>query len=238
MVPSLLIAALSVIGLFGSPFEMPPSAVTLDGEHVSVGWNDADSFEILEGAHKDGKVRLMGYNALESYGPVHSWGTWEPIELYQLTKKATDFVRSKEWTCTWSKQKDHYGRLLIECPDLTKAMLGEGLGHLLVIDAQVDPALLAIQQKAIAEKKGMWAKGVPEAIITSVHSADEGGKDKEDPYIRLADPHTGLSHKKPHHNTYKTCEKVCDSGSCLIYVPFTQRYGDKAADCLKTKGKL
>lgn len=233
MFPQLVVAA--VVGLFGPEgFEMPPSAVVLDGEKVAVSWNDADSFEILEGRYRDARVRLMGYNALESYGPVHQWGEWTPMELFKLTKEATKFARSRVWNCHWSKEKDHYGRLLIVCPDLIRAMVAEGYGHLFAFDEPVDPEALKAQRQAIREKKGMWAKGVPKGILTSVHSADEK---RGDPYNRLADPRTGRTRKRKHHNAYKVCEKVCMEGSCLIYVPFGLRYGPQRAECLKTKGK-
>jgi endonuclease YncB( thermonuclease family) len=230
----LVLAGTFQIGFFeGGGFDMPPSAVMLDGERVAVSWSDGDSFEILEGRLRDGKTRLMGYNSLESYGPVHSWGDWKAEELYVLQKKGSQFVRTKVWTCKWGEKKDHYDRLLIQCDDLTEAMLAEGYGHLMAVDEEPNPAHVEIQKKAIAEKKGMWAKGVPKGIITSLHSADEGGGKK--PYNRLADPMTGKTRKREHGERYRTCQKVCHDGSCLVYVPFSQRYGDDRADCLRVR---
>ena len=79
----------------------------------------------------------------------------------------------------------------------------------------------------------MWAKGVPEGIVTSVHSMDEK-PDQDRSYNRVASIETGLAPKQHHTETYATCEEVCTAGSCLVYVPYKVRYGQNQAECLKT----
>ncbi len=217
-------------------FQMPPSAVIIDGERVAVAWNDGDSFGFLEGKFVKQRVRLMGYNALESYGPVHSWGKWKPLELYELTKASTRYARSKVWHCTWDGNKDHYGRMLVLCRDLVAGMVAEGFGHVYALQPPVDESLLSLQREAIDAKRGMWAKGVPEGLVTSVHSISEGGGGKDKTYDRVISPLTGLSHEEHHGQSYAACQTVCHAGSCLVYVPFDKRYGADRVACVRTKG--
>ncbi len=209
-----------------------PNSVRLDGEKVKVYWSDGDSFTIRSGRHKGGKARLMGYNTLESYGPVHSWGDWTGDELYVLHKRGTRFARSRVWDCKFSGDRDTYKRMLIRCDDLVVGMISEGYGHLFGMPGStVDPKELALQKKAMAEKKGMWAKGVPKGIITSLHSVDERD-DGGTTYNRIADPQTGLTRKHEHKERYEPCQKVCIDGSCMVYAPFDKRYGKRRLKCL------
>ena len=104
------------------------NSVRLDGEKVKVYWSDGDSFAVRSGRHKNTKVRLMGYNTLESFGPVHSWGEWTGFELYKMQKEGTYFARSRVWNCKSSGERDHYKRLLVRCDDLVLAMVAEGFG--------------------------------------------------------------------------------------------------------------
>ena len=224
------VALTMVAGLFAPS---PNSVVSLDGSRVDVRWSDGDSFKIKSGKFAGSKVRLMGYNTLESYGPVHSWGEWTEAELFVLAKGAGKRAGEGEWTCKSSGKMDHYKRLLIRCDDLIEAMVGEGWAHLFELDGEPTPAALAAQQKAIKEKKGIWAKGVPQAVMTSVHSFDEQNWDEA--YNRVADPKTGLSRKIAHKKSYGVCEKVCMETSCMLYVPFEQRYGRDRAHCLRFK---
>lgn len=225
------VAFAATLGLFGP--RGAPATVQLDGVRTEVHWSDGDSFRILSGRHRSGKARLMGYNTLESYGPVHSWGDWNAHELYGIAKRATGFARSRAWTCVTSGQTDHYGRMLVRCDDLIVAMAGEGLGHLFELDTPPKPAAVAAQKKAIAEKKGMWKKGAPAAVMTSLHSIDEKNWDDGKAYNRVADTATGMTRKVPHTQGYGACEKVCMEGSCMLYVPFEQRYGQNRAVCLR-----
>ena len=64
-----------------------------------------------------------------------------------------------------------------------------------------------------------------------VHSATEGKG-----YLRLVDARTGRSTVEDSTFVYEICQEVCsgnpDEQSCLVYVPFEQRYRNKP-DCLK-----
>ena len=84
-------------------FVMPPSAVIIDEERVAVSWNDGDSFRFLEGKYQRQQVRLMGFNALESYGPVHSWPKWTAFELFKVTKRATQFAKDDATQSHWKE---------------------------------------------------------------------------------------------------------------------------------------
>jgi hypothetical protein len=82
----------------------------------------------------------------------------------------------------------------------------------------------------------MWAKGVPERIVTSVHSVSE---ERDVVYDRLIATSDGRSFQLAHENTYEVCQEVChyqedgELDSCLVYVPFEQRYGGARAQCLR-----
>ena len=216
-------------------FVMPPSAVIIESERVAVSWNDGDSFRFMEGKFQRQQVRLMGFNALESYGPVHRWGSWTPFELFKVTKAATRFARNHVWHCQWDGKKDHYGRMLVYCSDLVEAMVREGYGHVYALKPPVDEKLLAIQADAIKRKVGFWEKGVPKGIVTSLHSVNEQGGGKDKTYNRIIDTVTGLSKEHRHEAVYAACEEVCHDGSCLIYVPFEKRYGPDREACLRTR---
>ena len=220
---------IAAVGLFG---HAGPSHVVIDGSQTEVRWSDGDSFRILSGRYQGKGTRLMGYNSLESYGPVHSWGSWTAEELYGIAKRAGGFARSREWQCTTDGKTDHYDRLLVRCDDLTIAIASVGLGHLFEVDGTSGAAAIAAQKKAIEGKKGMWEKGVPEGLLTSLHSVDEKNWDGGKAYNRVADPKTGATTQVAHGNGYGACEKVCMQGSCMIYVPFEQRYGRNRAECL------
>ncbi|MCB9795633.1 MAG: nuclease [Alphaproteobacteria bacterium] len=209
----------------------------LDGETVEVSWNDGDTFATEgEDGGKGIKARLAGFNTLESYGPVHRWGDWTPQELFLLSKKAGDRAASEVWTCTDTGKGGGYGRSLVDCPDLRRALLSEGLAHVFTLTEEADPADLAAQAQAIEGKVGMWAKGAPEGLLTSLHSLDEY-TDKTETYNRVADLKTGKAEESTHSTNYTTCQEVCVEGSCMIYVPYELRYGPKKADCLKGAGQ-
>jgi micrococcal nuclease len=210
------------------------SRIVLNGETARVRWSDGDSFRILDGAFANTGVRLSGYNTLESYGPIHRWGEWTAVELYALANQSTEFVRAGTWTCTTGGERDHYDRLLVDCPGLTLAMAASGFGHLFAIDTPAAPDAIAAQAGAQAAHLGIWAKGVPTEIVSSLHSAAEGG---EVIYNRLISTADGSSRQLIHAETYETCQEVCleEAGSCLVYVPFEQRYGNTRADCLRVR---
>lgn len=208
-------------------------AITLDGERMRVRWSDGDSFKFLDGPHKGAGVRLGRYNTLESYGPAHRWGDWTADELYKLAKSSRYLAAQQVWSCTTAGDKDGYGRLLVDCPDVATAMVEAGHAHIFYLEGEPPEQLLKAQRKARKKKRGMWAKGTPDMIVTSLHSADE--KEDGNAYNRHVDAHTGISTVREHSEVYATCQEVCDggeTGSCMIYVPFKIRYRNKP-DCLK-----
>ena len=88
----------------------PRTRVSLNGQVAPVFFNDGDSFRVLSGDLKGSKARLAGFNTLESYGAVHSWGSWTKKELYALAKMGTYNAREGIWTCTSDLSTDTYGR--------------------------------------------------------------------------------------------------------------------------------
>jgi len=234
--------------LVALPFIWPLSAsaggsqeVTLDGETIRVYWNDGDSFRVNSRSHKGMKVRIIGFNTLENHGPVHRWGRWTKRQLLHIAYQGKEVASQHRWACfrvrvNGDVQKDHYGRTLIECPDLAEELISAGLAHLFAFNPEdLNQRHLGLQLQAQKEGVGMWALGVPDAIVTSVHSHDEKREKGKSAYNRVANVRTGLMGKLDHQETYKECEDVCLQGSCLTYVPFETRYGKNRADCLNTK---
>lgn len=207
-------------------------AVILDGTEYTVRWSDGDSFKFLEGPHEGSGVRLQGYNTLESYGPVHQWGDWTAAELYAIAGASKDVAAEDTWTCTTAGEKDGYGRLLLDCPGVALHMIEQGHAHAFVFDGEDRAKLVVAMRKAQKAKVGMWAKGVPATLLTSLHSVDEG---MNPAYNRIIDTDTGVTTKVQHTSSYGICEVVCeggDAGSCMTYVPFKQRYRNKP-ECLQ-----
>ncbi|MCO4770939.1 MAG: nuclease [Deltaproteobacteria bacterium] len=212
--------------------------ILLNGELTSVRWSDGDSFKFKSGAHTGKGVRLMGYNTLESYGPVHRWGSWTAVELYRIAKASWRLGAAATWTCSASGEEDHYGRLLVDCPDAARYIIEQGHGMIFAIEGESEDALLRAQRMAMKSRVGMWEKGAPKSVITSLHSADEG-EEKSPTYNRVVDTVSGAANEAPHKSSYDVCEEVCiggDDGSCMVYVPFSQRYKNKA-ECLYVKEK-
>ena len=186
-------------------------------------------------------MRIAGFNAPESCGPVHEWEGNSPVEIYEIANRATDAVRNGSWSCVLEKEKDSYGRLLATCDDLAIALIEKGLAHAYSVDENdAKKTYLESQTQAQKDKIGMWRDGVPEYIITSLHSANEreqaSGDKEQATYNRLINTKTGATKKMYHHNNYATCEKVCleNEKSCMIHVPYHDRYGSKRPGCLKT----
>lgn len=217
--------------------EVPDSAdqfIMLDGHRTRVHWSDGDSFDILEGPDKDAGVRMAEYNSLESYGPAHFWGGFDADELYANAKEATAVARTGEWHCKKLPGSGGYGRILVACRDLAERLLRDGLGHVFHVGKGApDPALLAVQADAQERRVGMWHKGIPQRIVTAVHSR---GEKKEEPdangYNRVCDTRTGKSWVREHDATFAPCDAWCDGGSCMVYIPYEQRYGDDKAWCM------
>jgi micrococcal nuclease len=207
--------------------------VVLDGQERAALWNDGDTFRPNGAAHP---YRVAGYNTLESFGPVHRWGTWKPSELAEIAHRATAFVASRTRTCTSVGTTDHYGRGLASCPEAARELVGAGLAMVYAVETETpDPKLLAVQEEAQKKRLGLWEKGVPELIVTSVHSADEPGGPPPGAahraYNRVLDPRTGRTELRPHDHVYAVCEDVCETRgqttSCFLYVPFERRYKNK-----------
>ena len=221
------------------PEERWPHKVQLDGVETQAAWDDGDTFAVPGEGDKPKRMRLAGYNTLESYGPVHRWGGWTAQELYDLAKQAGQVAGEKARTCSLGEGEGGYGRGVADCPELRLELLSRGLAHVFAVDSEPVAEDLAAQQQAIAAKQGMWAKGAPEGLVTSLHSLDEKA-DQEKTYNRVASLTTGLAGKQEHAESYAPCQEVCvgaappeGTGSCMVYVPYDQRYGDKQADCLK-----
>jgi len=217
------------LGLYGE------SSMTLDGKKTSVSFNDGDTFKILSGEYKGRRARVVGLNAPETYGPVHEWAKASADYLYKISKEATQVAQDGAWNCKLEKGQDAYGRFLAQCDDLAKALIIMGLAHAYSVDTK--PALKSYvthQNKAQKAEAGMWKYGVPDYVLTSIHSADEGAKKTYDRAISTRD---GSSLLIKHEKIRKTCEKVCieQGSSCMVFVPFTLRYGSNKPECLYVK---
>ena len=214
--------------------------MVLDGELIDVSWQDGDSFSFREGEERV-RTRLADYNTLESYSPVHQWGRWHPDDLLDLAKEAGAFAKAGGWHCERTGSGGGYGRIAVRCPGLALRLVSQGLAHVFRVDGPAQPddskpvgrylrVLLAAQQSARTRKVGMWLKGAPEAIVTSLHSKDEKGA-KGRPYDRVTDTRTGLALAEHHDNTHELCHKICHRGSCMYYIPYERRFGKTRAIC-------
>ena len=293
------------------------TTVYINGERTTVVFNDGDSFRPRDGRYHGQQCRLGGYNTLESFGPAHQWGDWHPYELYIIAKLAYRHGQRGTWHCTTDGNADTYGRLLLDCPDLAMSEIGHGYaGAMQIDDSPSRPEYLHAQQDAIAARRGMWAHGVPEFVMTSVHSYDED-RDRSLHYNRRISTLDGHTESMEHSDTYDLCQWVCapeqvpdpttthdvarslradasiaplltdvsnvllmeitgrfartgglpawvtgplydalhprlvaardrgqigpvgtQRGSCMLYVPFDQRYGQSRASCLYGHGTL
>jgi len=204
--------------------------VILDGVTLEASWDDGDTFSAKhpETGEKI-KARLNGYNTLESYGAVHIWGDWTAEELYTIAKESGELAKSKTWTCTDTKKGGGYGRILVDCPALRTEMLKAGMAHVFAIEAAAPQEDLDAMRFGMEAKNGMWEKGVPNHLVTSLHSQSE--KPDKEVYNRVCDLVKGQCAPQPHQDTYEICEKVCIQDSCMIYVPYFKRYRNKA-ECL------
>lgn len=191
----------------------PAAKVALNGKAIGVFFNDGDSFRVLKGRNKGAKARLAGFNTLETHGAVHQWGGWTARELYHLAKMATLHARTGSWSCQSDGKTDTYGRLLAFCQTLAVDQVRRGYAHAMSInDDPARPELLEAQREAIAAKRGMWAHGIPEFVLTSIHSAEEDVEGRGT-YNRLVSSVDGHSIKWKHNNRYAECENVCN----LVY---------------------
>lgn len=189
-----------------------PSKVFINGTPSPVFFNDGDSFRVLAGKHKGLKARLAGFNTLESYGAVHSWGGWTATEMFVIAKMATMNARRGVWSCTTDFDTDTYGRALLHCPDLMVDQIRRGLAHAMSVNEDpADPRAIAAQEEAIAARRGMWAHGVPAYVLTSLHSIAEGGGRDGKTYNRLVSSRDGHSAKWLHTEDYGECKTICSA---------------------------
>lgn len=187
----------------------PETLVILNKKATPVYFNDGDTFRALAGPFAGPSNRLAGFNTLESYGTVHRWKGWTYKELYANAKMATLNARRGVWHCEADmSRRDGYGRLLTFCPDLQMNQIRNGFAHALSVDGPAEPRLIAAQRDAIIHRRGMWAKGAPAAILTSVHSVEER-PDNENNYNRLVSVVDGASIEWKHQERYAECQSVC-----------------------------
>ncbi|OGQ26464.1 MAG: hypothetical protein A2138_03500 [Deltaproteobacteria bacterium RBG_16_71_12] len=188
----------------------PLTKVFINGSATPVYFNDGDSFRIHAGPFKGTQSRLSGYNTLESFGPVHTWGSWTEAEMYAIAKMATHEAQQGVWNCEGDGKKDGYGRLLLFCKDLAIQLIGLGLAHTYSVNQEPgDPDLLKVQREAMAAKRGLWAHGIPRFIVTSLHAKSEGGDKEGVTSNRLISTTDAHSEKWVHNDDYQECQKVC-----------------------------
>ena len=197
--------------------------ISLQGRTTQVRWNDGDTFTFRSGRYSGKTARLVGYNTLESYGPVHRWGEWTPAELYSLAIAARDAAAEARWACTKQPKKDTYGRLLVDCPEARRTLLESGLAHVFAYQSTPSEADMKAQRGARSAQAGIWKKGRPEHIVTNV-SADETGR----VFLQVASTRTGATERRHQRHDYEACDEICEgpavSGSCMIFIPYAVRY--------------
>jgi endonuclease YncB( thermonuclease family) len=205
--------------------------IVLRGKSTLVLWNDGDTFSLLSGPFKGKTGRLVGYNTLESYGPVHRWGEWTPEALHHLAYSARDQAAAGRWACSKQPKKDTYGRLLIDCPEARLALLRQGLAHVFAYESEPQESDLEAQRAAREARLGMWERGRPEQIVTNV-SADENGR----VFLQVASTRSGKTERRHQRHDYKPCDEICEgpsvSGSCMLFIPYSLRY-DQRPDCIE-----
>jgi micrococcal nuclease len=210
--------------------------VVLAGERVPVRWTDGDSFRIEGGRFAGRPARLVGVNALETFGPVHRLGATGGAELLGLARSTAALAAGREWRCETAGEQDGYRRLLVSCPDAAEALVSAGHALVFAMDGAADPRLLGEQRAAQAARAGMWARGAPPLVPTSLHSADEPDLGRRGAYDRVVDTRTGAAVARPHARRYASCEEVCvgegAGRACMTYVPFQRRYRERPR-CLR-----
>jgi endonuclease YncB( thermonuclease family) len=212
---TLATAAAAWLGTAAPAEAQPVSMVLLNNRATPVFYNDGDTFRPLAGPMRQRSARLGGFNTLESYGRAHQWGGWTFKELYVIAKLGTLNARRGTWSCTADPTNlDGYGRILADCHDLATDQILTGLAHAMSIKGPAKRAYIEIQRKAIVARRGMWAKGVPPMIMTSLHSANER-YDNTNNYNRLVSALDGSSLKWYHQNVFDECETVCHPAKML-----------------------
>jgi endonuclease YncB( thermonuclease family) len=210
--------------------------ILLAGAWAQVRWTDGDTFRVLTGPLAGRTARLVGVNALESFGPVHRWGGLPATFYLRLAKESAAVAAAASVRCEADGRPDGYGRLLVVCPEVAEALVRAGHAMVFAVDGPADPRLVALQRDAQALRAGMWAGGAPPLLPTSLHSADEPELGPRGAYDRVADTRTGETEARTHRRTYRTCQEVCvgegPDRACMTYVPFARRYRDRPG-CLR-----
>jgi endonuclease YncB( thermonuclease family) len=210
--------------------------IVLAGERVEVRWTDGDTFRIRSGPHRGTRARLTGVNALETFGPVHRIGASRGRALLAIAERSAAVAARAGGRCEIEGGTDRYGRLLVDCPEASRALVGSGHAMVFAVDAPPDASLLALQREAQRARAGIWEGGAPPLVPTSLHSASEAGLAPGGAYDRVADTRTGAAEARPHARRYRVCEEVClGAGSdraCMRYVPYERRYRDRPR-CLR-----
>lgn len=232
---SLVLAVCLLMASFSFSATTPQKVthIFFNGAATRAYFNDGDTLKILDGELKNTRVRIAGFNTLETYGPVHEWMANDPQYLLSIAAEATRMAQDGQWHCTSKGDKDTYGRMLATCDDLAIALLSAGYAHSYSVnDHPADRKYLLTQHTAKTNKLGIWKHGAPNYIITSLHSADEGARKS---YNRLISTTDGTTKTWQHTDTYSSCQKVCvsDEASCMVYVPFEERYGNDRPNCLR-----
>jgi endonuclease YncB( thermonuclease family) len=208
--------------------------VYLNGVPTAVYFNDGDSFRVLAGPYKGTRARTAGFNTLESYGPVHMWGSWTAHELSHYASKGTLNARRGTWNCKSDGSRDGYGRMLWDCLDLAIEQVQKGLAHAMTVTLEgAHPAIQKAQRDAIVNRRGMWAHGVPSFVMTSLHSADE--RSSGTGYNRNVASSDGHSEKQKHTDIYEECQYVCqpaqdvDDAKVTAFAASLQKNADLAS---------
>ena len=130
----------------GLPTEEP--GIILDGKGLSSFWLDGDTVRLQLNDSKKITARLAGFNTLESYAPIHKWGTWTPHQLMDIASQATSRAKSGTWHCTTLPGSGGYRRIKIDCPQLRHSLLRAGLAHVFAMGDSRDPTDLQTQNFA------------------------------------------------------------------------------------------
>jgi len=199
--------------------------VVVNSMDMTVSWSDGDSWTFLDGRFAGKDARLVGYNTLENWGPCHRWGDWTGAELLELADAATVAAAKGTWNCSASGKRDSYGRVLVACPDAALSLIEDGLAHVYAFKEEAEPRLLLAQKEARLDGRGMWAKGRPETLLTNVSGTDGGV------WMSTIEARTGQWSGKSYQQEVTICGELCVgnalTGSCMLYVPYSNRYTNR-----------